>query len=76
MSQESKEQTSSIIVCMFDFGFRIYPACMHVCWEFGKKAVCFTGWEEATKAGLLLFYTLVFLTTKSFFSEHHLQINT
>lgn len=39
MSQESKEQTSSIIVCMFNFGFRIYPACMHVCWEFEKKAV-------------------------------------
>ena len=38
MAQESREQTSSAIVYMFGFGFRINPACMHVCWEFGKKA--------------------------------------
>lgn len=32
MLQESKEQQTSVIVCIFVFG------CMHSFWEFGKKA--------------------------------------
>lgn len=33
MSQESKEQTRSIIVCMFGSGSKMNAACMHMCWE-------------------------------------------
>lgn len=32
MLQESKEQKTSVIVCIFGFG------CMRVFWKFGKKA--------------------------------------
>lgn len=56
MLQESKEQTRSIIVCVFGFALRKDAACMRVCWELGKRAVSvLAAGKEPQKLDCLLY---------------------